>query len=122
MVVVFKIEHIPAASVESFLPGAERLFQLAQRKRTGIVVDEKAVGAHALELNHHIKVALIAPDIIQSFFRADERRFTDGDAVEPVQRLAAELLKVFVDMRTVVVETDAAGGGHQPVAGQTLFL
>jgi len=103
MVVVFQIQHVPRPAVKLPLPGAEGQFHQRQGERDGHVIREKAVGAHALELYHHVQLPVGLGDILQRLFRRYHGRFGQGHAVVVRQGVAAELGEIIVYMRAVVI-------------------
>ena len=123
MVMVFQIEHIPRAAVQLALPVAERTAQTPQGKLGRKIIREKAVGAHALKLDHHVHLRrTVLRDIIQRALRRDQYGFGQRHAGVVVEHITAELLQIFMDVRPVIIEADAAIDGEKMVIGKPLFF
>ena len=65
MVVVFHVEHVPGPPLQLVLPIGEGPLELAQIKLGGHVIGEEAIGALALELNHHVQLTLFLVNIFE---------------------------------------------------------
>ena len=123
MVVVFQIQRVPPTPVELRLPAREGPAQPVQREFARHVVRKEAVGAHALELDHHVDLVRVGlRDIVERALRRDERGLGDGHAVVIGQHVAAELLQILVDVRAVVVKPDALEHREQMIVRQSLFF
>ena len=104
VVVVFQIQHVPRAAVELALPAAKGAAQPPQRKGQRQIVCVEAVGAHALKLDHHVQfAAAVLRDVLERTLWADKRCLGQCHAGIMIEHVAAELLQILMNMRTVVI-------------------
>ena len=122
MVVVFQIQHVPRLAPQLPLPQIPHPLQPPQGKGRVGIVGIQAVGAHGLELDHHIHLAVLLVDVFQGLTGAHHRCLRQRHAVIVIQHVPLELLQILMDPRAVVIVADAPGGRHQPVIRQTVLL
>ena len=122
MVVVFDVQGVPGLALQNFLPGGEGLLHPVDAEGQGIVVGKEAVRGHALELDHHIDLAIFLVDVVQGFLGRHQGGFGDGEAVVVVQHILFEFPEVFVDVGAVVIVGHTFGGGHDMVIRQAFLL
>ena len=108
---VFNIQKIPALPVQRLLPVLPDGLELHEAERVMGIVLQEAVALHALERDHHVKLGVLAADEVERALRRDERGLADGHAVVIVEH-GAELVEIFVQVRTVVILENAARHGH----------
>ena len=119
---VLQIEHVPCFPFQLLLPGGEGTLQAVKAEFHRYKVCEQAVGAHTLELNHHIQFIVVTlRNKLQRFFRCNEGGFCNSDTVIVVKGLFAKLGKEFMQPWTEIVMEDTPHSGDTGVR-QTLPL
>ena len=120
---VFYVEHIPALTVELFLPLGVASLKLAEIKGHMVIVGHEAVRLLSGELNHHIEDGIvILVDILQSLFRCDHRCFGKDHAVILRKNIALEFFKILMQVRAMVEHENTLGCGHELIIWQAVGL
>ena len=88
----------------------------------GEIVGEEAVGALALELNHHVQLTTLLVNVLEGPLGPHQGGFGESEAVVVVEHIPLELGEVFVDVRAVVIAGHALIDGEEVVIGQALFF
>ena len=123
MIVVLKVEHVPALAVKLGLPCGEGSLHLAKAEGQMSEIGEETVGLLCLELNHHIQhLCVVLGDVLKRLFGRNHGRLCKGHAVIVREYVTLELVKVFVEVRTVVEVEDTLGRRHEVVVGKSLLL
>ena len=122
MVVIFDVKRVPAPAAELLLPGGKGFLHPPQAEFRGEVIGEQAVGGDALELDHHVQLAVLLVDVGQRPLRCHHGGFRQGEAVVVIQHVALELVQVFVDAGAMVVAGKSFAGRHQVVVRQTFLF
>ena len=86
------------------------------------IVGIQAVGAHALELDHHVHLAPLFVDVFQCLTGTDHGSLRQRHAVVVIQHVPLELLQILVDMGAVVIVADTPCRRHEPVVRQSILL
>ena len=122
MVVVFDVKGVPAPAAELFLPGGKGFFHPPQAELHGQVIGEQAVGGDALELDHHVQLAVLLVNVRQRPFRRHHGGFRQREAVVVIQHVVLEFAQVFVDAGAVIVVWHPLAGRHQVIVRQAFLL
>ena len=122
VVMVFQIQHVPRLAPQLPLPQIPHPLQPPQGEGCVGIVGIQTVGAHALELDHHIHLAVLLVDVFQGLTGADHRGLRQRHAVIVIQHVPLELLQILMDPRAVVIVADAPRRRHQPVVRQAVLL
>ena len=122
MVVVLDVKRVPAPAAKLLLPGGKGFFHPPQAELHGQVIGEQAVGGNALELDHHIQLAVLLVDVGQRPLRCHHGSLRQGEAVVVIQHVVLEFAQVFVDAGAVIVVWHPLAGRHQVVVRQTFLF
>ena len=122
MIVVFNVKHVPRLALEFVLPVGKGTLHLAQGKFCGNVVGKETIGAFALELDHHVDLAILFVNVLQGSLGPNKRSLCQSEAVVVIKYVPLELCQIFVDAGTVIVLGHSLVYGEQMVVGQTFRL